>query len=108
MEVLTTVLWAALGAKLLWNVSVPILLWKRISRDEAEAYTSGVSLAPIIEVFLLVLLAIVSWMAPGASGFDTVLSTVLAGLAATAISYLLMVLLGVVLGAATAKRDNRG
>lgn len=83
--------------KIVWNMGIPFSLARKPIKDETGE-TSGISLAPFVEFFLLVVLLMLSFFSKGDSLLDNTIKVGLGGGALIVISYLIMALGGVFLG----------
>lgn len=97
---------ALFGLKIVWNIFTPIVLARR-SLAEATGQKSGISMAPFVEVILLILLIILSALSDRSAWFHHPKQVALWGLVVVIGSYVCFVVLGICLGWVVAQIKKR-
>lgn len=83
--------------KIVWNILTPYVLGRRLYLTEKDE-TSRISMAPFVEVFLLVSAILLSSFTTGASWLYSPKNIALAGVSLIALSYIHFVIAGVAIG----------
>ena len=94
------------GLKIIWNIFTPVILARRLLLATADKPT-GISMAPFVEVVLLVVLILLSTFSNGSAWFYHPLQVALWGGVIIVGSYILFVALGIGLGWFVAKIKKR-
>lgn len=86
-----------LGLKIVWNILTPFELFRRALSSSPDAKPSGISMAPFVEIILLLVLIIFSALSSGSAWYNRPLKIALWGIVAIVSSYILLVILTYVL-----------
>ena len=92
--------------KIVWNIFTPIVLARRSLRAPTEKPT-GISMAPFVEIALLLLLILVSALSDGSAWFNHPTQVALWGGMTILGSYILFVVLGIGSGFLVAQIKKR-
>lgn len=85
------------GCKLVWNTLVAVALARRYLRATSDR-TSGISMAPFVEMVLLFVLIILVAFSDGSAWFNRPIEVALLGIMAIVVSYVIFSASGVFLG----------
>lgn len=83
--------------KIVWNILVPVALAHRYLRATSDM-TSGISMAPFVEIVLLFGLVIISAFSDGSAWFNRPIEVALLGILGIVASYLNFAVSGIILG----------
>lgn len=97
---------AIFGLKILWNVFTPFVLARRTLLSAGDK-PIGISMAPFVEVALLLLLIVLSALSAGSAWFNRPKEVALWGVVVIVSSYVLFVVLGICLGWLVAQIQKR-
>jgi hypothetical protein len=84
-------------SKIVWNIFTPIVLARR-SLSVTSDKPSGVSMAPLVEIILLLILCLLAAFSSGTAWFNRPMQVLLWGSIAIVVSHVLCGLLAYVLG----------
>jgi len=94
------------GLKIAWNIFTPVVLARR-SLSATTDKPTGISMAPFVEVVLLLVLILLSAFSGGSAWFHRPMQVALWGAMAIVGSYVLFAVLGVFLGWLVAEIKKR-
>jgi Kef-type K+ transport system membrane component KefB len=97
---MTILLWLVLGVlalKLIWNLGVPFVLLKRL-RENPESQISGISMATVVEIALLLVAIGLSAMVTGESWVNRPLAVAGWGVTAIVFTYIHLGIIGAIGG----------
>ena len=94
------------GLKIIWNIFTPVVLARRSLLATTDKPT-GISMAPFVEVVLLVVLILLSALSNGSAWFNHPLQVALWGGVIIVGSYVLFVVFGIGLGWLVAQIKKR-
>ena len=92
--------------KLIWNALTPIELGRRALQSNDDS-PSGISMAPLVEIGLLIFLIVLAAISKGTAWYNRPVQVALWGTIAILTSYALFVLLGVLTGWIVSKIKDR-